>query len=57
MLSLNLLMTCFEVPKYVHQKHYVPVPEPSPPQYHNIPVPVKVKDPGQVWGKRHDLLC
>jgi len=36
------------VPKYVHQKHYVPVPEPSPPQYHNVPVPVKVTDPGKV---------
>eukprot|EP00913_Durusdinium_trenchii_P026007 g24401.t1 len=30
-----------KVPKYVHQKHYVPVPEPSPPQYHSVPVPVK----------------
>ncbi|CAK9113002.1 unnamed protein product, partial [Durusdinium trenchii] len=36
------------VPKYVHQKHYVPVREPSPPQYHNVPVPVPIKDPGQV---------
>eukprot|EP00913_Durusdinium_trenchii_P003918 g3627.t1 len=36
------------VPKYVHQKHYVPVKEPSPPQYHSVPVPVPVKDPGQV---------
>lgn len=36
-----------EVPKYVHQKHYVPVKEPSPPQYHSVPVPVPVKDPGQ----------
>ncbi|CAK9111869.1 Uncharacterized protein SCF082_LOCUS51890, partial [Durusdinium trenchii] len=36
------------VPKYVHQKHYVPVPEPSPPQYHSVPVPVKVTDPGKI---------
>eukprot|EP00913_Durusdinium_trenchii_P001160 g1067.t1 len=36
------------VPKYVHQKHYVPVPEPSPPQYHSVPVPVPVTDPGKV---------
>ena len=32
----------------MHQKHYVPVPEPSPPQYHSVPVPVKVTDPGKV---------
>ena len=35
----------------MHQKHYVPVPEPSPPQYHNVPVPVKVTDPGKVREK------
>lgn len=42
-----------EVPKYVHEKHYVPVPEPSPPTYHKVPVPVPVKEPGKarmVWG-------
>ena len=37
-----------EVPKYIHQKHFVPVPEPTPPQYHNVPVPVKVTDPGKI---------
>ena len=35
----------------MHQKHYVPVPEPSPPQYHSVPVPVKVTDPGKVREK------
>ena len=32
----------------MHVKQYVPVPEPTPPQYHHVPVPFKVKDPGQV---------
>ncbi|CAK9074279.1 Uncharacterized protein SCF082_LOCUS36193 [Durusdinium trenchii] len=36
------------VPKYVHQKHYVPVPEASPPTYHSVPVPVPVREPGHV---------
>ena len=37
----------FEVPKYIHEKHYVPVPEPSPPKYHSVPVPVPVHEPGK----------
>eukprot|EP00438_Fugacium_kawagutii_P009465 Skav202076 [mRNA] locus=scaffold1138:796839:799898:- [translate_table: standard] len=41
---------CSEVPKYVHEKHYVPVPEPSPPTYHNVPVPVPVQEPGKAGG-------
>ena len=41
-----------QVPKYVHEKHYVPVPEPSPPTYHTVPVPVKVTDPGQAVSLR-----
>ena len=36
------------MPKYIHQKHFVPVPEPTPPQYHSVPVPVKVTDPGKI---------
>lgn len=32
----------------MHVKQYVPVPEPTPPKYHSVPVPFKVKDPGQV---------
>lgn len=31
----------------------MPVPEPSPPTYHKVPVPVPVKEPGKarmVWG-------
>lgn len=36
------------VPKYIHEKHYVPVPEPSAPKYHSVPVPVPVKEPGEV---------
>lgn len=36
------------VPKYIHEKHYVPVPEPSAPKYHTVPVPVPVKEPGKV---------
>ena len=40
-------MLAAEVPKYIHQKHYVPVPEPSPPTYHKVPVPVPVKEPGK----------
>ncbi|CAK9111867.1 Retrovirus-related Pol polyprotein from transposon RE2 (Retro element 2) (AtRE2) [Includes: Protease RE2 [Durusdinium trenchii] len=37
-----------KVPRYVHQKHYVPAPEPSPPQYRNVPAPMPVKEPGKV---------
>ncbi|CAL1161428.1 unnamed protein product [Cladocopium goreaui] len=36
------------VNRYVHEKHYVPAPVASPPQYHHVPVPVPVLDPGQV---------
>ena len=36
-----------EVPKYVHEKHYVPEPVPSPPKYHQVPVAVPVKEPGK----------
>ena len=36
------------VPKYVHEKISVPVPEPSPPVYHSVPVPTPVHDPGQI---------
>lgn len=44
-----------QVPKYVHEKHYVPVPEPSPPTYHNVPVPVPVKEPGKAGAQQ--LAC
>eukprot|EP00434_Breviolum_minutum_P034709 symbB.v1.2.030724.t1/scaffold3494.1/size55430/2 len=36
------------VHRYVHQKEYVPVPKPSPPVYHAVPVPVPMKSPGKV---------
>ena len=35
------------VHKYIHKKVPMPVPQPSPPKYHNVPVPVKVVDPGK----------
>ena len=44
--SLDIVSSS-EVPKYIHKKRYVPVPEPSPPTYHKIPVPVPVKEPGK----------
>ena len=34
-----------KVPKYIHEKHFVPVPEASLPEYHSVPV--KLTDPGQ----------
>ena len=56
--SLDIVSS--EVPKYIHKKRYVPVPEPSPPTYHKIPVPVPVKEPGkarcgQVEGAKMEL--
>ena len=32
----------------VCEPRYVPVPEASPPKYHQVPVPVPVKEPGRV---------
>lgn len=36
------------VKRIVHEQRLVPVPVASPPQYHTVPVPVHVTDPGRV---------
>ena len=36
-MAYRLLMRAKEVPKYTHQEHLVPVPEPSEAQYHSVP--------------------
>ena len=42
------LLASIAGPQVCASEAHVPVPEPSPPQYHSVPVPVKVTDPGKV---------
>ena len=38
----------FHPQQIVHEQRLVPVPVASPPQYHTVPVPIHVTDPGRV---------
>ena len=47
-LETSQLTPVFIRSRIVHEQRLVPVPVASPPQYHTVPVPIHVTDPGRV---------